>query len=126
MAGRADAKRGAGRPRLRFRTRVMVGELIAIGPGKIDLLAAIEKTGSLTAAAKSLAMSYRRAWLLLDEMNRALKSPAVESSQGGVAGGGSQLTALGHELLALYRGIEARAEAACHEDIERLLKLLAR
>ncbi len=122
MASQTAGPRG----KLRFRTRVTVGDVIAIGPGKIALLEAIEQSGSLTAAAKQLDMSYRRAWLLLDEMNRALKRPAVESSKGGSTGGGSLLTETGHQVIALYRRIEATAEQACAADIRTLLKLLAR
>ena len=67
----------AHKPSLKLRMRVTVGETIAIGPGKIALLEALDETGSITAAARSLDMSYRRAWLLIDELNRALKTPAV-------------------------------------------------
>lgn len=113
-------------PVLRFRMRITTGDMIAIGPGKIALLEALEQTGSITAAAKSLDMSYRRAWLLLDEMNRALKEPAVESAKGGAAGGGSVLTDAGRKVVTLYRQIEQEAEAACQRDIRELMRLLAR
>jgi molybdate transport system regulatory protein len=111
---------------LKLRMRVSVGELIAIGPGKIALLEALDQAGSITAAAKALGMSYRRAWLLIDELNSALREPAVTSATGGAQGGGSQLTDSGRALLALYRGIEAQALQACQADIQRLLGLLAR
>src|SRR4051812_6062107 len=65
-------------PEIRFRIRIRKGETIALGPGKIDLLEAIERAASLTAAAKDLGMSYRRAWLLLDTMNRSFREPVVE------------------------------------------------
>ena len=71
-------------PVLRFRMRISDGDRIAVGPGKIALLKAIDRTGSITAAAKSLDMSYRRAWLLLDELNRSLARPAVDSAKGGL------------------------------------------
>lgn len=109
----------------RFRFRITVGELIAIGPGKIALLEAIEQTGSITAAAKSMDMSYRRAWMLLDALNGALKQPAVDSAKGGQHGGGSALTDVGRELLASYRRIEATAARATAADIARLMELLA-
>jgi molybdate transport system regulatory protein len=112
------------RPELRLRMRVMSGDLNAIGPGKIELLEAIEAHRSITAAAKALGMSYRRAWLLVDELNRALKAPAVETAAGGPGGGGTALTPTGHQVLALYRGIEAQALAACQGDIRRLLALV--
>ncbi|MFT3956385.1 MAG: LysR family transcriptional regulator [Piscinibacter sp.] len=113
-------------PRVRFRLRITDGEVIAVGPGKIALLEAIEDTGSITAAAKNLDMSYRRAWVLLDELNRSMKAPAVASAQGGAAGGGSVLTDAGRELILLYRRVEATAAAACRSDIRKMLALLAR
>lgn len=111
---------------LRFRMRITDGDLIAVGPGKIALLEAIDQAGSITAAAKSLDMSYRRAWLLLDEMNRSLKVPAVESAKGGSSGGGSVLTDAGRRVIELYRRIEAEAAVACRRDIDELVSLLAR
>jgi len=122
---RASAKKLRA-PVLRFRMRVSDGERIAVGPGKIALLEAIGNTGSITAAAKSLDMSYRRAWLLLDELNRSLARPAVDSAKGGLQGGGSSLTDAGRQLIALYRRIEKRAEAACRDDIAELMGLLVR
>jgi molybdate transport system regulatory protein len=114
------------RPQARFRLRVTTADEIAIGPGKISLLEAIGETGSLTAAAKSIEMSYRRAWLLLDQLNRSLKQPAVASVKGGQNGGGSELTAVGRKLIDLYRGIEATADKACAEQIRQVIGLLAR
>ena len=105
--------------------RVTDGDKIAVGPGKIALLEAIASTGSITAAAKSLEMSYRRAWLLLDELNRSLEHPAVDSAKGGLQGGGSSLTDAGRQLITLYRRIEQRAETSCRDDIARLMDLLA-
>src|SRR5262245_66600375 len=99
----ADTPSVRGRPQLRFRMRITDGGVIAVGPGKIALLEAIESTGSITAAAKSLDMSYRRAWLLLDELNRSLREPAVDKAKGGLHGGGSALTDAGRRLIALYR-----------------------
>jgi molybdate transport system regulatory protein len=106
--------------------RIMAGGVIAIGPGKIALLEAIAATGSITAAAKSLEMSYRRAWLLLDELNNSLRTPAVDSAKGGTSGGGSEVTATGRRLIDLYRGVEARAEKACQAELAQLLNLIAR
>ncbi|HEY2256465.1 MAG TPA: ModE family transcriptional regulator [Variovorax sp.] len=103
----------------------MAGETVAIGPGKIQLLEAIEQTGSLTAAAKQIDMSYRRAWLLINELNGALKSPAVESAKGGEHGGGSVLTSVGKRLVREYRSIESAAAAACRSEISALTRLLA-
>ena len=75
--------------------RVTSGETISVGPGKISLLEAIRETRSITAAAKSIGMSYRRAWILIDELNASLKKPAVRSAKGGERGGGSELTEVG-------------------------------
>ena len=107
-----------------FRLRVRIGERIAVGPGKVDLLEAIDATGSLTAAARALGMSYRRAWLLLDDLNRSLPEGAVESAVGGLNGGGSVLTASGRELVELYRRIETTAARETAPDMERLKSLL--
>ncbi|MDT9001068.1 LysR family transcriptional regulator [Paucibacter sp. APW11] len=109
----------------KFRIRVTAGEVIAIGPGKIALLEALAETRSITAAAKAQGMSYRRAWLLIDELNQALREPAVRSASGGAQGGGSELTEFGQQLIALYRAIEAQAQAACKTEIRQLLKMLA-
>ena len=121
----ATQKSTTPKPALKLRMRVNVGEQIAVGPGKIQLLEALAEQGSITAAAKSLDMSYRRAWLLIDELNRSLAEPAVASATGGQRGGGSELTAAGRRLIDLYRGIEAQALKACAPDIRKLLKLLA-
>ena len=80
-------------PRVQFRLRITRGTDIAVGPGKIDLLEAIAKTGSITAAARALGMSYRRAWLLVDTMNRCFEEPVVAAETGGKRGGGTRLTA---------------------------------
>ncbi|BAN28146.1 winged helix-turn-helix domain-containing protein [Caballeronia insecticola] len=109
---------------VRFRMRIMKGETIALGPGKVALLEAVREHGSISAAARSLDMSYRRAWLLIDETNRSLKSPATVSEQGGQSGGGCVLTEVGESIVQLYRDIEAQAEAACAGQIASLTKLL--
>src|SRR5260370_32163857 len=80
-------------PEVRFRMRIRQADAVAIGPGKIDLLEAVHQHGSISAAARSLGMSYRRAWLLIDELNRTLKAPATSSETGGSAGGALFLSA---------------------------------
>jgi molybdate transport system regulatory protein len=121
----ATATDAANQPaRVRFRMRVMKGETIAIGPGKVSLLEAVREHGSISAAARSLDMSYRRAWLLIDELNRSLRSPATISEQGGQSGGGCVLTPVGENIVRLYRDVEARAEAACAQQIASLTGLL--
>ncbi len=104
--------------------RVTAGEAIAVGPGKIALLEAIQETHSITAAAKSIHMSYRRAWMLVDQLNGSLKKPAVSSANGGRDGGGSQLTDVGLALVSVYRRIEERAAKACADDIDSLIRLV--
>ncbi|MDM0025270.1 winged helix-turn-helix domain-containing protein [Variovorax saccharolyticus] len=120
----SPAKPPSTKPIVRFRMRITAGETIAIGPGKIRLLEAIAETGSLTAAAKSIDMSYRRAWILINELNGALKQPAVESAKGGEHGGGSHVTAVGLQLIERYRKIEATAAASCKAEIQALTRLL--
>lgn len=111
-------------PALRFRIRVMRGDAIAVGPGKIDLLEAIDAQGSITAAAKALGMSYRRAWLLVDEMNRAFRVPVVAAVKGGPEGGSTRLTPAGENVVRRYRAIEKRAASAAKADIAALLRML--
>lgn len=112
--------------RVAFRLRVMQGNAIAVGPGKIDLLEAIEQTGSITAAAKRVGMSYRRAWLLLDTMNRCFDQPLAEAESGGSRGGQTRLTPLGAQVVARYRRIEARSFKASAADLRALVTLLTR
>ena len=111
--------------KLRFRTRVLKGDSIPVGPGKIALLLAVDECRSISAAAKLQGMSYRRAWLLIDEMNRTLKAPVIATAKGGANGGGSILTDFGQELVDLYTHIEMRAHEACKADIQRLLSMVA-
>lgn len=111
-------------PAVKLRMRVMTGDVIAIGPGKIELLEAINETKSIAAAAKSLGMSYRRAWLLVDGINHSLNAPAVITSTGGSHGGGTALTETGHLVVALYRRIEQEALKACQSDLDKLVALV--
>ena len=83
----------------------------SIGPGKIGLLEGIERTGSLSAAARALGMSYRRAWLLLHATNEGFQDAVVELSVGGKDGGGTRLTQFGKQLIADYRAFEAAVDA---------------
>src|ERR1051325_306102 len=94
---------------LRPRIRATRGDLIVLGPGKADLLAAIAKTGSIRSAAESTGMSYMRAWWLVRTMNSAFRAPLVERTRGGSAHGGAQLTKLGARVLALYQEMERLA-----------------
>ena len=98
------ASRVPGWPRVRI--RVDIGPGCAVGPGKISLLEAVTKVGSLSLAARELGMSYRRAWLLLDELNRAFDEPVATTAVGGVRGGGATVTDRGLELIREYRVLE--------------------
>lgn len=82
-----------------------------IGPGKVALLEAIERTGSISAAGRALRMSYRRAWELVEDLNRHLGTPVVAAAAGGSGGGGARLTAAGTAIVAEYRALEADATA---------------
>jgi molybdate transport system regulatory protein len=86
-----------------------------LGPGKIALLEAVARRGSIAAAGRDMAMSYRRAWLLIDSLNRMFDEPVVLASPGGANGGGASLSALGAELVGAYRAMEAEVE----QSIER-------
>jgi molybdate transport system regulatory protein len=96
----------------RLTLRVDLGEHGAIGPGKIRLLEAIRDTGSITKAGIALGMSYRRAWLLVDDMNNCFREPVVTAQAGGTHGGGAALTSFGAKLIGQYRAIEAEAHSA--------------
>jgi molybdate transport system regulatory protein len=109
---------------VRFRLRVTRGDDIALGPGKIDLLEAIARTGSITAAAKSLGMSYRRAWLLVDTMNRNFRTPVVDAEAGGSHGGGAAVTPVGLQVIERYRRIEAEAGRATAQHMRAIKALL--
>src|SRR5580700_11629109 len=104
--------RGAGMSNVRLTVRVDFGADRALGPGKIRLLGAIGKTGSISRAGRALGMSYRRAWLLVDDMNRCFRAPVVATQPGGAKGGGAELTPFGLQLIENYRAIEAQAAAA--------------
>jgi len=95
-----------------------------IGPGKIALLEAISKTGSISAAARSMNMSYRRAWLLVDAINKLLSEPAVTAAAGGASGGGAILTPVGREIIQHYHSIKMRTRTAARGEFQALRKLL--
>lgn len=103
-----------------FRLRIKYGEEIALGPGKIAILEAIADTGSISAAGRKLGMSYRRAWLLVDQMNQYFKAPVVRAATGGMQGGGTVLTPMGLEVISLYRTIEQQSQTHCASLLEAL------
>jgi molybdate transport system regulatory protein len=108
------------------RLRIVLEPDVAIGPGKADLLEHIAVTGSISAAGRRMGMSYRRAWLLVDTMNRCFRDPLVETATGGAGGGGARLSALGHEVLERYRRMEELAGAAVEQEMRALRASLAR
>ena len=99
---------------------VVVASGARIGPGKAKLLESIRDTGSISAAAREMGMSYKRAWQLLDSLNTAFEPAVVMTTLGGPGGGGARLTDFGHELLERYRRMERQAQAMVGEDLERL------
>jgi molybdate transport system regulatory protein len=109
---------------IRISVRIDLASGKRIGPGKIALLEAIRSTGSISAAARSLGMSYRRAWLLVEEINRALCRPAVTAETGGRRGGGAIITPVGERVVGLYRAIEAHARAAASAEFRTIAKLV--
>jgi molybdate transport system regulatory protein len=110
----------------RLTLRLDFGPGRAIGHGKIQLLEAVRDHGSISAAGRSMSMSYRRAWLLVDELNRLFETPVVETKHGGSAGGGAGLTPFGHKVVQQYRTIEAKAHAAVADELAALAAATAR
>ncbi|MGQ0579669.1 MAG: winged helix-turn-helix domain-containing protein [Betaproteobacteria bacterium] len=104
----------------------MFRKAIAMGPGKAELLQAIGETGSISAAARRMKMSYRRAWLLVDTMNQCFDRPLVETATGGNHGGGARVTELGQEVLRRYRAMDAKASAAVTKEIIAFTRLMTR
>ncbi len=105
--------------------RVDLGSGRALGPGKVRLLEAIEKTGSISQAGRVLGMSYRRAWLLVDDMNNCFRDAVISAQPGGAHGGGATLTPFGQKLVERYRAIETDAMDATRKhlsDLETVLK----
>jgi molybdate transport system regulatory protein len=92
----------------------------ALGPGKVRLLELVGETGSIAAAGRAMSMSYRRAWLLIDELNGMFRGPVVVSHVGGPAGGGASLTELGTEVIRRYRAIETRILATSSDHLVAL------
>lgn len=105
------------------RPRVYIGESIAIGPGKIDLLRAIGETRSISGAARALDMPYKKAWLLVSSLNDGFGKPLVEAAKGGKGGGGAVLTPLGISLLERYAQLEERINQSSVAELEALRAL---
>jgi molybdate transport system regulatory protein len=106
--------------------RIDLGADDRIGPGKIELLESIHRCGSISAAGRAMQMSYKRAWDLVDEINRICRQAAVESQTGGKNGGGAVLTPFGRALVASYRKIERDAASAARKELQALRAAIAR
>lgn len=115
----------AGNQRAGARLRLVLEPDIAIGPGKADILEGIKETGSIAAAGRRMGMSYKRAWLLVETMNRCFRAPLVETSRGGSAKGGAVLTPIGHEVLDRYRRMEILTAMAIEAELGGMRELLA-
>ena len=110
----------ARKPIARLQIRVAFDSGLVIGPGKVDLLEHVRDTGSISAAGRRMKMSYKRAWTLVDAMNRHFATPVVETSKGGAGGGGAKLTAMGEEVVARYRRIQAQAAEATAAEVKAM------
>ena len=106
------------------RLRILLGKAIAIGPGKAELLQLIGETGSISAAAREMGMSYRRAWTLVETMNGAFREPLVEAATGGRGGGGARVTDFGREALKRYRAMEEKAQRSVTAEMDAFAELL--
>jgi molybdate transport system regulatory protein len=111
--------------RITVRVRIYFGQTLAIGPGRIDLLEGVHRTGSLSQAAREMGMSYRRAWLLMQSLNRSLSRPASLAARGGHRGGGATVTPTGHALIRAYRHTEAKVARNISERFARFARLSA-
>lgn len=110
-------------PSIRIRPRIYIGKNIALGPGKIDLLEMVDKTRSISAAARALGVPYKKAWLLIDSLNQGFGRPVVDTATGGKGGGGARLTPLGQELVSRYVALEQRINAASEAELQALVAL---
>jgi molybdate transport system regulatory protein len=108
------------------RPRIRLGPDLSLGPGKVDLLRAVSETGSISAAARRIGMSYKRAWFLIDTLNRGFGEPVVLALAGGRGGGGASLTRLGEAVVRHYLRMEANCQVAVRPDVIALKRLLAR
>ena len=107
----------------RLKLRLYLAPDVWIGPGKADLLELIDATGSISEAGRRMGMSYKRAWSLVEELNRMFTAPLVARTRGGAGGGGARLTDAGQEVLSRFRAIEASAGGAAAGDNAALMAL---
>ena len=107
-----------------LRLRVYAADVIAMGPGKADLLEAIDRNGSISGAGRELAISYKRCWDLVETMNTSFREPLVATAAGGSCGGGTVLTDCGRKVLAQFRRMEQQARDAVADEMVRFRDLL--
>jgi molybdate transport system regulatory protein len=107
-----------------LQVRILLSAPANLGPGKVRLLKAIGETGSISGAARQLKISYRRAWLMVDALNKAFPSLLVETSAGGIKGGGARLSSLGRAVLERYLALLAKAEQSVAAESSDFLALL--
>ena len=113
-----------GQPRsILVRPRLYLGDGITIGPGKIDLLRVVGETRSISAAARAQGVPYKRAWLLIDSLNRGFTQPVIETATGGKGGGGAHLTPTGEELIRTYDALEQRLNREASAELDAIRKL---
>jgi molybdate transport system regulatory protein len=110
---------------LGLRIRLVLAPGVMLGPGKADLLDGIRATGSIAAAGRTMGMSYKRAWGLVEEMNAGYRAPLVATARGGAAHGGASLTELGATVLEAYRRLEAKARNAAADDVATIAAAVA-
>jgi molybdate transport system regulatory protein len=122
--GRGKAKQPARAAKTSLHLRIDFGGERSIGPGKVRLLELIRETGSISAAGRALSMSYRQAWLLIDELNHMFREPVVIAQTGGGGGGGAVVTDTGDDIVRLYRALERQAFSASTGEIRSLSRLL--
>lgn len=115
MASSSSSRR-AERP-VELTLRVMAGKMRAMGPGKAELVERIAATGSISAAAREMGMSYRRAWQLVEALNACFREPVVVTAIGGARGGGARVTAYGRRLVRAFRALERKAARAIAADL---------
>ncbi|WP_043445694.1 winged helix-turn-helix domain-containing protein [Halotalea alkalilenta] len=114
--------RATNTPRLRI--RLSLSDELTLGSGKMDLLEAIERHGSISAASRSMGLSYKKAWQLVETMNRCLVEPVVVTSSGGHQRGGARLTPFGIALLARLRALSLHLDEVARDELDALGKLL--
>ena len=117
---RRSGPRGQNGGMARLKLSIVLASGARFGPGKAALLESIRDTGSISAAARGMGMSYKRAWMLIDSTNQAFETPAVAAPTGGHHGGGARLTEFGRDLLERYRRMEARSRADLADDLASL------